>query len=229
MNENLFKQIQIYELNTRIFCKDNACSLENFIESFFESSEYGASDCIWLMGIWKPSPSSLSIARTHRGLQMEYEKILPDYTESDVIGSPYSIYEYTPNPLIAENFSEIKKFKKRLEEDGKKLILDFVPNHMAVDSTYIDSHPDLFLEKTSGEVCHNSFRHNNGRIYFYGRDPYFDGWTDTIQWDFSKEGVRKFHTEILLNLAEICHGVRCDMAMLPCGEVFQKTHGKLGL
>ena len=226
MNENLFKQIQIYEINTRIFCKENECNLEELPESFFESSEYGASDLIWMMGVWKPSPSSVSIAQTHEGLLREYRNVLPNVKKEDIIGSPYSIFEYTPNPSICQNISKIRQLKKRLEEDGKKLILDFVPNHMAIDSPLIDSFPDLFLEKTTGDVCHNSFRHTNGKVYFYGRDPYFDGWSDTIQWDFSKQGTRKLHTEILLELADACHGVRCDMAMLPTKNVFQRTHGK---
>jgi hypothetical protein len=226
LNENLFKQIQIYEINTRIFCKENECTLEDLPESFFESSEYGASDLIWLMGIWKPSPSSVSIAKTHDGLQREYKHVLSDLTEEDVIGSPYSIYEYSPNPSICQNISKVRQLKKRLEEDGKKLILDFVPNHMAIDSPLIDAFPDLFLEKESGDVCHNSFRHTNRKVYYYGRDPYFDGWSDTIQWDFSKQGTQKLHTEILLEIADACHGVRCDMAMLPQKDIFQKTHGK---
>jgi len=202
LNENLFKQIQIYEINTRIFCKENECNLEDLPESFFESSEYGASDLIWLMGVWKPSPSSVSIAQTHEGLLREYQNVLPNVKKEDIIGSPYSIYEYTPNPSICQNISKIRQLKKRLEEDGKKLILDFVPNHMAIDSPLIDSFPDLFLEKKTGDVCHNSFRHTNGKVYFYGRDPYFDGWSDTIQWDFSKQGTRKLHTEILLEIAD---------------------------
>jgi hypothetical protein len=228
LNENIFKQIQIYELNTRIFCKENACTLEDLPESFFESSEYGMANYIWMMGVWKPSPKSITIAKTHGGLLNEYHKVLPDLKDSDIIGSPYAILEYTPNPLVSESLSKIKILKKQLEEDGKKLILDFVPNHMALDSVYIDSHPDLFLQKKSPEVCHNSFRHPNGRIYFHGRDPYFDGWTDTVQWDFSHPDVKKFHTEILMEIADVCHGVRCDMAMLPVAEIFQRTHGITG-
>ncbi|NBU97942.1 MAG: hypothetical protein EBS19_07000, partial [Spirochaetia bacterium] len=67
MNENIFKQIQIYELNTRIFCKENDCTLGELPESFFESSEYGMADCIWMMGVWKPSPKAVTIATNMAG------------------------------------------------------------------------------------------------------------------------------------------------------------------
>lgn len=228
MNENIFKQIQIYELNTRIFCRDNECSVDTFPESFFESSEYGAADAIWLMGVWKPSIASRDIARSHTGLLGEYAKVLPDYSQDDIIGSPYAISEYTLNPVLGIPDS-LSKMKKRLEEDGKKLILDFVPNHMAIDSEYIRENPDYFLKKENREPCHNSFLHSNGNRYYHGRDPYFDGWTDTVQWDFSNPGVREFHLSILKSLATVCHGVRCDMAMLPVPEIFSRTHGKEGI
>ena len=124
MNENIFKQIQIYEVNTRIFCKENGCTLEELPESFFESSEYGMANYIWMMGVWKPSPKAVVIAKTHGGLLNDYHKVLPDLKDSDIIGSPYAILEYTPNPLVSSSLANIKVLKKKLEEDGKKLILD---------------------------------------------------------------------------------------------------------
>ena len=66
---------------------------------------------------------------------------------SDLIGSPYAIYDYKPNPLIAEHLLELKQFRYKLNAIGRKLILDFVPNHVAVDSPLVDEYPDLFLYK----------------------------------------------------------------------------------
>lgn len=196
-------------------------------ENFFFNQEILAADAVWLMGVWAPSKASVSICKNHEGLGHEFRKTLPDLQESDLIGSPYAVYEYKPNPIIAEHSLELKQFRYKLNTIGKNLILDFVPNHMAIDSPYIDQYPDLFLYKKepNATVCKNSFLHKNGRIYFYGRDPYYDGWTDTVQWDFSNSETLRLHTKIILELADVCDGIRCDMAMLPLEDVFQKTHG----
>ncbi|MDX1959299.1 MAG: alpha-amylase family glycosyl hydrolase [Leptospiraceae bacterium] len=228
MENHFFKQNYIYELNTRLFCIQNHILLDEFPETFFNSKEYMAANFIWLMGIWSPSIVSRKIALEHKGLRNEFRKALPDLVDEDIIGSPYSIYEYVHSPRLVSSPDTLRKWKERLNRDGKKLILDFVPNHMSVDSILIDQFPDMFLKKESGEVCHNSFKHSNGNVYYLGRDPYFDGWTDTVQWDFSNPKVLDLHYQILSSMAELCNGVRCDMAMLPCEDIFQLTHGKEG-
>lgn len=231
MNHNNFNQLLIYQLNTRIFCIEHGTKILKAPESFFVSPDFLAADAVWLMGVWFPSPASVEICKSHEGLAHEFRSTLPDIEESDLIGSPYAVYEYKPNPLIAEHNLELKQFRYKLNTLGKKLILDFVPNHMSVDSPYIEKFPELFLYKKepNAVVCKNSFLHKNGRIYYHGRDPYFDGWTDTVQWDFSNPNTLVLHTKLLLELAEVCDGFRCDMAMLPLEDVFENTHGKRAL
>lgn len=228
MNMNFFHQSYIYELNTRVFCIEERCTLKNFPKKFFESPEYLAADAIWLMGIWEKSPNSIQIVRRDEGDNHNFLRILQDLKKEDMIGSPYAIYNYEPNPLVAESWEEISDFRDRLHRDKKRLILDFVPNHMAMDTPLLDQHPDLFLSKEMNIICKNSFLHKN-KIYFYGRDPHFDGWSDTVQWDFSKQGTFALHLDILTKISLVCDGVRCDMAMLMDPQVFYKTHGKYAL
>jgi hypothetical protein len=227
MKKNILKQFYIYQLNTRIFCLENHSKLSTLFSQVLDTSEVMAADAVWLMGIWKPSPLSVEICKKHEGLNHEFSKALPDITDSDIIGSPYSIYEYSTNPIIADHKIEIKQFKYKLNSIGKKLILDFVPNHMSIDSPLIDKYPEYFLYKKeeNPKVCKNSFQHKNGKIYYYGKDPYYDGWTDTIQWDFSHPEVVNLHIQIIKDISEICDGIRCDMAMLPLEDIFEKTHG----
>ncbi|MCE9500694.1 MAG: hypothetical protein K8R21_09365 [Leptospira sp.] len=73
-----FNQVNIYELNTRLFCRKEGVTLGTFPESFFKSPEVQAADYVWLMGVWKPSPVSVSICKSHEGLLSELWKALPD-------------------------------------------------------------------------------------------------------------------------------------------------------
>ncbi len=225
-----FEQSFIYELNTRIFCKENTCTLDTFSEKFFLSKEFQACDYLWLMGVWAPSPESKRICDRHEGLQSEFHRALPDLTPKDVLGSPYAVYLYEPNPMVAESFEEIGRFKKKINSLGKKLILDFVPNHMAVDTPLLSKNPECFLKgEIHAENNPNYFLHESGTLFAHGRDPYFDGWTDTVQWDFSSPEVFKVHSNIVHKISEVSDGIRCDMAMLPEENIFHRTHGKKGL
>ncbi|TGN17634.1 alpha-amylase family glycosyl hydrolase [Leptospira idonii] len=221
-----FHQTWLYEINSRLFCLENGCRLEDLPSLIGETSPFSASDQIWMMGIWENSPGSGQIAKSHPGLQKEFENSLPGFTEKDIYGSPYSIYRYEVDPIVGGK-SSLQSLRNKLNALGKDLIVDFVPNHVSLDSAYISEHPDCFLERE--EADQNSFLHENGRRYAHGKDPYFDGWTDTIQWDFSQPKTIDLHKKILLSIAEQADGVRCDMAMLPLQDVFEKTHSRSGL
>ncbi|XDD53154.1 alpha-amylase [Leptospira sp. WS4.C2] len=199
--------------------------LDSLILELEKSPSFVWADEIWFMGVWKNSPKSRSIAQTMPELQPNYQSVKQNLELEDIYGSPYSIFEYLPDSLVSKE-KDLINLHTNLKQLGKKLILDFVPNHMAIDSPIVDSNPDLFLIASESVSIKNSFLHQNGNVYVHGRDPYFDGWTDTIQWDFSNPNVEKKHIEILKSIAKQSDGVRCDMAMLLLPDVFEKTHGK---
>lgn len=62
-------------------------------------------------------------------------------------------------------------------------------------------------------------------IFAYGRDPYFTGWCDTLQLNYGNPALQTAMLGELLNVAQLCDGVRCDMAMLILPEIFRNTWG----
>src|SRR5262249_49661686 len=64
------------------------------------------------------------------------------------------------------------------------------------------------------------------KVLAYGRDPYFDGWPDTLQLNYAHGGFREAQIGQLGAVADRCDGVRCDMAMLLQPQVFQRTWGE---
>src|SRR5271157_4921695 len=57
-------------------------------------------DYIWLMGVWKRSPSGRTISLKDPGFGRLFNTILPGWTAEDIIGSSYSISSHEPDPFI---------------------------------------------------------------------------------------------------------------------------------
>jgi glycosidase len=65
----------------------------------------------------------------------------------------------------------------------------------------------------------------DGSVIACGRDPYFPPWEDVAQLNAFQPGLRNAIVEAVSAIAEQCDGVRCDMAMLLLGDVFERTWG----
>ena len=110
-------------------------------------------------------------------------------------------------------------------------MLDFVPNHMAPDHPWVNEHPDYFVHGSEidlGRAPQNYCRvqtKNGPLVLAYGRDPYFDGWPDTLQLNYGNPELQQAMIGELERIAGQCDGVRCDMAMLVLPDVFESTWG----
>jgi glycosidase len=186
-------------------------------------------DLLWLMGVWERSLGSRQIALGHPGLRSDYEQALPDWTEADVVGSPYAVHSYKIDPRLGED-GELLDLKSTLNRHGLGLVLDFVPNHLALDHPWTLAHPNWFVG-ARGQTLHEHpdwYFLTKGGIYLaHGRDPYFPPWTDTVQVNFYSPELRAAWLDELIRIAEVADGVRCDMAMLGLNDVFQQVWGEV--
>jgi glycosidase len=129
----------------------------------------------------------------------------------------------------------LKRLRERLNKRGLKLMLDFVPNHMGPDHAWLEEHPEYFVSGTENDLAQNPknytrVKHSSGDLVLgYGRDPYFAGWPDTVQLDYSNSATVTAMTNELLRISSQCDGVRCDMAMLVLPDVFERTWGRKAL
>ena len=172
-------------------------------------------DYVWFMGVWTRSPQGQQIARNHPGLQKEFQHALDDLNPEDIIGSPYAIYEYHVDPHLGGDIG-LQRIIKELHTKGKKIILDFVPNHVAVDHPWLQSHPEFFIMEQKGPE----------NIVAHGKDPNFPPWTDTAQLNAFSPEYRQEAISTIDRMAKWgVDGIRCDMAMLMTNRVFQQTWG----
>jgi hypothetical protein len=182
---------------------------------------------IWLMGVWSTGPRARAQALDHLGLRQSYSDASPGWTEADVAGSPYAIADYlVPDSLGGD--AGLNQFRKKLKARGINLILDFVPNHLGMDHSWLSLRPELFVQ--SPVQAPETFAHETSTGTFWlahGKDPYFAAWTDTVQLDYRREATQAAMIQLLLSLAQRCDGLRCDMAMLLLNDIFVKTWQRL--
>jgi glycosidase len=223
----------VYEINTWVWLAElsrqagKPITLRDVPQGELERIAGYGFDGVWLMGVWQRSPGARQVARTYPGWQTAFQEALPDYSEVDIPGSPYAIHDYWTD-LSLGGEDGLMALRSRLSEFGLSLMLDFVPNHMALDHIWLKKYPERFVQGSQQQLKAepaNYFQHPGGAIFAHGRDPYFDGWPDTVQLDYRLLVTRRVMSDALLRIAERCDGVRCDMAMLLTREVFQRTWG----
>jgi hypothetical protein len=183
-------------------------------------------DTVWLMGVWERSPAGLRIALSDEGLMASFRAALPDLTEADITGSPYCVRKYVVGASLGGP-EGLAAARSQLAARGLRLILDYVPNHVAPDHPWLTERPDCLIQGTADDLAHapDSFVEAGGRVYARGRDPYFPPWPDVVQLNAFSDALRAATVDTLVSLGDQADGVRCDMAMLMMNDVFAKTWG----
>jgi hypothetical protein len=179
------------------------------------------------MGVWERSPAGIAIANQNQGLLADFRRALPDFQMSDNVGSPYCVRAYSVDQRLGGR-EGLAEARKQLEGRGMKLVLDFVPNHVAPDHSWAGDYPEYFIEVSAeeGKSDPKSYIVVQGRFFACGRDPYFPAWPDVLQLNAFQPALRNAVVETISDIASQCDGIRCDMAMLLLNSVFERTWGK---
>lgn len=187
-------------------------------------------DWVWFLSVWQTGAAAQQISRSNTGWRHEFEETLLDLTDDDIAGSGFAITGYTVHRDLGGD-AALARLRERLKKRGLKLMLDFVPNHMAPDHPWVEQHPDYFVGGSEVDLARapqNYFQvatKSGMRLFAHGRDPYFDGWPDTIQLNYGNPALQEAMIGELTRIAGQCDGVRCDMAMLVLPDVFTRTWG----
>ena len=183
-------------------------------------------EAIWLMGVWERSPMGIAISNHHAGNLSDFHNALPDFTFADNVGSPYCVRGYNVDEQLGGN-QGLAEARRQLARRGVRIILDFVPNHLAHDHPWVSESPDYFIHGTAADFKKDpiSFEQIGDTIFACGRDPYFLAWQDVLQLNAFHPGLRAAAIETVVRISNQCDGVRCDMAMLLINKVFERTWG----
>jgi hypothetical protein len=221
----------IYQINTWVWLNTlshrykRRISLENVPDEVLDEIAKPGIDMIWLMGIWHRGEASRNNALKYKH---EYAAPLPDVTDEDIVGSAYAIADYRVDDGLGGRVA-LAKLRERLRQRGLRLMLDFVPNHVGLDHEWAKN-PEFVINGTAEQrrsrpdVFFKARRYDGQEwIVAHGRDPYFPGWSDTVQLNAFSPTVRASVVSTLLDIASQCDGVRCDMAMLMMTDIFANT------
>jgi hypothetical protein len=188
-------------------------------------------DWLYLLGVWQTGDAGRRVSRENPAIREDCERTLPDLTDDDIVGSCFAITGFEVHERLGGD-AALARLRQRLAARGVRLMLDFVPNHTAPDHPWVTTNPEFYVAGSENDLTaapQNWTRLATGdgeRILAYGRDPYFAGWPDTLQLDYSSPAVREAMSDCLLAAAGRGDGVRCDMAMLILPDVFERTWGR---
>jgi hypothetical protein len=226
------KEPLIYEINTWVWLAElsrkhkSPITLSNVPNEEWDAIASFGFDAVWLMGVWQRSPAGRKFARSLAPLLDEYRKALPDFTMEDIAGSPYCIRDYSVDECLGGP-EGLYKARTALADCGLGLILDFVPNHVAMDHDWVLERPEFIIQGDATDLIRapRDFFQSGGRVFACGRDPNYPSWQDVAQLNAFHPGLRDAAVGTLLGIAAQCDGVRCDMSILLINRIFQKTWG----
>jgi len=222
----------IYEINTWVWLGELSRRHQRLVTlATVPDQEWNALapqgvDAVWFMGVWERSPAGIAISMQNEALLADFRRALPDFSPKDNVGSPYCVRRYVVDQHLGGP-AGLAVARKMLADRGLRLILDFVPNHVAMDHPWITKHPDYFIQGSSEDLAQkpDEFFQAGGKVLALGRDPFFAPWPDVIQLNAFHSGLRKAIIETLESIAGQCDGMRCDMAMLLMTPIFERTWG----
>jgi glycosidase len=226
----------LYQINTRVWLTEvsrsmgRLATLDDIADTELDRLAGQGFEWIWLLSVWQTGPAAQAISRANPQWRREFAETLPDLSEEDIAGSGFAIQDYTVHRDLGGP-AALAGLRRRLRERGLKLMLDFVPNHMAPDHRWIDEHPGFFVRGSEAELARSPQNYcrvqtkDGPLVLAYGRDPFFDGWPDTLQLNYGNDDLQQAMIGQLKRIAGQCDGVRCDMAMLVVPDVFARTWG----
>ncbi len=226
----------LFQINTRVRLSElgavlgRPATLDDVTDAELDQLARDGFDFIWFLGVWQTGEAARRVSASNPEWVAEYHRILPDFRDADVSGSPFAVRDYRVHADFGGD-EALARLRERMRRRGLRLVLDFVPNHVAPDHRWVGEHPDFFIEGTEAQLAAEPQNYRRletaagSRILAYGRDPYFAGWPDTLQLNYGNPALQDALLGELVRIAGQCDGVRCDMAMLVLPEVFERTWG----
>ncbi len=222
----------LYQINTRVFLQElskilgRQATLKDISDDFLDSLKNQGFAWIYFLSVWQTGQFGMDVSRNQASWVEGFRKDLNDLCQDDICGSGFAICKYS----LHEDFGlpeDLLHLQERLHKRNMKLMLDLVPNHTACDHPWTKLHPEYYVKGFENDLfaAPQNYIKLANNIFAHGRDPYFDGWPDTVQLNYANADLQNEMLNIIEQISQNCDGLRCDMAMLILPDVFKKTWG----
>ena len=140
----------LYQINTRVWLTElsrtlgRPVTLDDVPDAELDRLAHMGFDWIWFLSVWQTGLAAQRVSRSNAEWRKEFQATLPDLRAEDIAGSGFAITGYTVPPGLGGD-AALARLRERLRTRGLRLMLDFVPNHMAPDHPWVEQHPDYFV------------------------------------------------------------------------------------
>jgi Alpha amylase, catalytic domain len=143
----------LYQINTRVWLTElsrklgRPATLDDIPDAALDHLAEMGFDWLWFLSVWQTGPAGQRISRSNPEWRREFQETLPDLREEDIPGSGFAITGYTVHQALGGD-AALARLGERLQKRGLRLMLDFVPNHTALDHPWVEEHPDYYIPGT---------------------------------------------------------------------------------
>lgn len=198
-------------------------TLDDFPDNELDAIAQLGFDIIYMLGVW--STGEYGMLKSKKLL--ETDPCMMGFPEEAACSSPFAITDYSVHSDFGGD-EALGRLYARVRQRKMRLILDFVPNHMAVDHPWVTQHPEYFIcSKGEHEKEPQNYFKAGKKTIAYGRGEHWEAWEDTAQINYGHKGLREEMLRTLRKIASLSDGVRCDVAMLVEQDLLKKAWGQL--
>lgn len=116
--------------------------------SYFVDLRRTGIDVVYLLGVWTTGQA---------GLQHSIEKLGPDHADT-AVSSPFAITQYHVAPELGGD-EALRGFKTVANTAGLRVMVDFVPNHLAIDHRWTSEKPWLLVQGSDADAARHPDRY----------------------------------------------------------------------
>src|SRR5262245_56760211 len=148
----------LYQINTRVALHERAmklgrnATLDDLPDAMLDEIAAFGFQWVWLLGVWQTGEAGRKVSRADAQVRAGCVKELPDLREQDFVGSPFAVKTWNTHEDFGGD-AALARIRKRLADRGLKLLLDFVPNHVALDHPWVDAHPEYFVPGSEEDLA----------------------------------------------------------------------------